>query len=93
VQTIFLGENYSSAAVECPHCGHLDAHLVASCEACGHPTRELSDVCDAIIPIAIRRDIELFTLKDHEQLDRAGNIAALLRFRSDQSTGQSAIAS
>jgi peptide chain release factor subunit 1 len=93
VQTIFLGENYSSPAVECPHCGHLDAHLVASCEACGHPTRELSDVCDAIIPIAIRRDIELFTLKDHEQLDRAGNIAALLRFRSDQSTGQSAIAS
>jgi peptide subunit release factor 1 (eRF1) len=93
VQTIFLGENYSSPAVECPHCGHLDAHLVASCAACAHPTRELSNVCDAIIPIAIRRDIELFTLKDHEDLDRAGNIAALLRFRSDQSTGQSALAS
>jgi peptide subunit release factor 1 (eRF1) len=88
VQSLFLGENYSSAAVECPHCGHLDAHLVTSCEACGHPTRELADVCDAIIPMAIRRDIELFTLKDHEGLDRAGNIAALLRFRSDQSTGQ-----
>jgi peptide chain release factor subunit 1 len=93
VQTIFLGENYSSPAVECPHCGHLDAHLVSSCAACAHPTRELSNVCDAIIPIAIRRDIELFTLKDHEDLDRAGNIAALLRFRSDQSTGQSALAS
>jgi peptide subunit release factor 1 (eRF1) len=88
VQSLFLGETYSSPAVECPHCGHLDAHLVTSCEACGHPTRELADVCDAIIPMAIRRDIELFTLKDHEELDRAGNIAALLRFRSDQSTGQ-----
>lgn len=88
VQSLFLSENYSSVAVECPHCGHLDAHLVTSCEACGHPTRELADVCDAIIPMAIRRDIELFTLKDHEELDRAGNIAALLRFRSDQSTGQ-----
>src|ERR1700681_4667141 len=87
VQSLFLGETYSSTAVECPHCGHLDAHLVTSCEACGHPTRELADVCDAIIPMAIRRDIELFTLKDHEGLDRAGNIAALLRFRSDQSTG------
>ena len=93
VQTLFLGENYSAAAVECPHCGHLDAHLVESCAACGHATRELSDVCDAMIPIAIRRDIELFTLKDNEELDRAGNIAALLRFRSDQSTGQIAIAS
>jgi len=88
VQSIFLGENYSARAVECAHCGHLDAHLVPACGACGNPTRELDDVCDAIIPIAIRRDIELFYLKEHSDLDNAGNIAALLRFRSDQTTGQ-----
>jgi peptide chain release factor subunit 1 len=93
VQTIFLSENFSARAVQCPHCGHLDAHLVTSCVACGRRTRELADVCDAIIPIAIRRNIELFYLKDHGGLDRAGNIAALLRFRSDQTTGQVAAAS
>jgi peptide chain release factor subunit 1 len=93
VQTIFLSENYSARAVECPHCGHLDAHLVASCVACGRRTHELTDVSDAIIPIAIRRNIELFYLKEHEGLDRAGNVAALLRFRSDQTTGQVAAAS
>ena len=93
VQAIFLTENYSARAVECPHCGHLDVHLVPSCVACGKPTRELTDVCDAILPIAIRRDIELFYVKEHTDLDRAGNIAALLRFRSDQTTGQIAAAS
>jgi peptide subunit release factor 1 (eRF1) len=93
VQTIFLSENFSARAVQCPHCGHLDAHLVASCVACGRRTHELTDVCDAIIPIAIRRNIELFYLKEHDGLDRAGNIAALLRFRSDQTTGQVAAAS
>jgi len=93
VQSIFLTENYSARAVECPHCGHIDAHLVPTCVLCGHATRELTDVCDAIIPIAIRRNIELFYLKDYEELDRAGNIAALLRFRSDQTTGQVAGAS
>jgi peptide chain release factor subunit 1 len=93
VQTIFLGENFSARAVQCPHCGHLDAHLVTSCVACGRRTRELADVCDAIIPIAIQRNIELFYLKEHDELDRAGNIAALLRFRSDQTTGQVAAAS
>jgi peptide chain release factor subunit 1 len=93
VQSIFFTENYSARAVECPHCGHLDAHLIASCVACGRNTRELTDVCDAIIPIAIRRDIELFYLKEHDGLDRAGNVAALLRFRSDQTTGQIAAAS
>jgi len=75
--------------VQCTNCGHLDAHIIASCVACGHATRELIDVCDAIVPIAIRRDIELFYLKDHEGLYRAGNIAALLRFRSDQKAVQS----
>ncbi|MBZ5663963.1 MAG: hypothetical protein LAO30_05110 [Acidobacteriia bacterium] len=93
VQSIFLSENFAARVVQCPNCGHLDAHLVTSCVACGHATRELNDVCDAIIPIAIRRDIELFYLKDHADLDRAGNIAALLRFRSDQTTGQIAAAS
>ena len=94
VQTLFIADNYKSRAVECPHCGHLDAHIVSSCVACGRPTRELADVSEAIIPLAIRRDIELFYLKDHEELDRAGNIAALLRFRADQNrTGQVAIAS
>jgi peptide chain release factor subunit 1 len=93
VQSIFLTENYSARAVECPHCGHLDAHLVAWCVACGHRTRELADICDAIIPLAIRRDIELFCLKENDELNRAGNIAALLRFRSDQRTGQIAAAS
>lgn len=94
VQSLFLGENYSAHAVECPHCGHLNAHLVPTCVACGHATRELNDVCDAIIPMAIRQDIELFYLKENEELDRAGNIAALLRFRSDQSrTGKMVAAS
>jgi len=61
---------------------------------CGRATRELDDVCDAIIPLAIRRDIELFYLKEHTELDRVGNIAALLRFRSDQSkSSQLAVAS
>jgi peptide subunit release factor 1 (eRF1) len=94
VQTLFLGENYSARAVECVHCGHLDAHLVPACVACGQATRELADVCDAIIPLAIRRNIELFYLKDHAELDRAGNIAALLRFRADQNrSGEMAAAS
>lgn len=93
VQSIFLGENFSALAVQCTYCGHLDAHMIGSCVVCGHATRELADVCDAIIPKAIRSDIELFYLKEHEELDRAGNIAALLRFRSDHRTGQSAVAS
>jgi peptide subunit release factor 1 (eRF1) len=87
IQTLLIGEKFSHAAIECTSCGHLDAHIVRYCAACGHETRELDDACDAIIPVAIRRDIELFYVKDDPEFDSAGNIAALLRFRADQSKG------
>lgn len=86
VQTLLLGENYSAQAVECAGCGHLDAHLVHSCPSCGRATRSVVDVAEAILPWVIRRDIELFYVKDDAEFDKVGNIAALLRFRSDADT-------
>ena len=83
VQTLLIGENYVGQAVECTGCGHLDAHLVSMCPICGRETREIVDVAEAMLPWVIRRDVELFYVKDHSELDSVGNIAALLRFRSD----------
>jgi 2C-methyl-D-erythritol 2,4-cyclodiphosphate synthase len=60
---------------------------------CGHATREVEDVTDAMISAAILRDVELFYVKDDPEFDRAGNIAALLRFRADQSKGSMLAAS
>ncbi|HTZ94849.1 MAG TPA: host attachment protein [Terriglobales bacterium] len=88
VQTLLLGDNFSHASAECLSCGHLDAHPTRTCPACGRETRQIDDVCEAIIPIAIQRDIEVFFVKDDWDFDRAGNIAALLRFRADQSKGE-----
>ena len=84
VQILILTEQFHARAVECGNCGHVDAHLIRNCPVCGNETRELEDVCDALIPQAIRRDIELFYVKDDQELDRVGNIGALLRFRADQ---------
>ncbi len=85
VQTLLVGENYVAQAVECPGCGHLDAHLVSTCPVCGRETRGVVDVAEAILPWVIRHDIELFYVKDPD-LDAVGNVAALLRFRSEQNT-------
>jgi peptide subunit release factor 1 (eRF1) len=84
VQTLLVGQNYHSQAVECAGCGHLDAHLVSFCPACGRETRQVVDVAEAILPYVIRRNIELFYVKDDPEFDKVGNIAALLRFRSEQ---------
>jgi len=83
VQTLLIGENLQGHAVECPGCGHIDAHLVSSCPACGRATQEIVDVGEAILPWVIRRDIETFYVKEDPEFDKVGNIAALLRFRSE----------
>ena len=83
VQTLLLGESFQAHAAECSGCGHLDAHLVAFCPVCGRVTQEVVDVGEAILPWVIRRDIEMFYVKDDPEFDKVGNIAALLRFRSD----------
>ena len=83
VQTLLIGENLQGHAVECTGCGHIDAHLVSSCPACGKATQEIVDVGEAILPWVIRRDIETIYVKDDPEFDKVGNIAALLRFRSE----------
>jgi peptide subunit release factor 1 (eRF1) len=94
VQTLLLGDDYSARAVECTACGQIDSHLVPFCALCGRATRELEDVCEAMIPVAIKRDIELFYVKDDPEFDKVGNIAAMLRFRADRGKApQMAVAS
>jgi peptide subunit release factor 1 (eRF1) len=84
VQTLLVGENLQAHAVECTACGHIDAHLVSYCPVCGRATQEIVDVGEAILPWVVRREIETFYVKDDPEFDKVGNIAALLRFRSEK---------
>jgi len=84
IQTLLIGENLHAHAVECTACGHIDAHLVSFCPVCGRMTQEIVDVGEAILPWVIRRDIETFYVKGDAEFDKVGNIAALLRFRSEK---------
>jgi peptide subunit release factor 1 (eRF1) len=84
VQTLLVGDNLQGHAVECTACGHIDAHLVSDCPVCGRATQEIVDVGEAILPWVVRRDVETIYVKDDAEFDRIGNIAALLRFRSEK---------
>jgi len=88
VETIIMSREYSARAVECTNCRHLDSHMVPYCPACGRATRNLDDVCEALVPAAIRSNLGLVLVQSDEALDRVGNIAAMLRFRADRNTNQ-----
>jgi peptide subunit release factor 1 (eRF1) len=88
VQTLLLMRNFKAEAVECSNCRHLDTRMVKSCAVCGHDTRELKDVSDALVDLALRNGAEIRFMDGEPDLEKGGHVAALLRFRADQNTAE-----
>jgi hypothetical protein len=86
VQTLIVGPDFKAEAVECANCRHLDTRMVRHCAVCGHATRELSDVTDALVDLALRGAADIEFIGANPELQQAGHVAALLRFRADQNT-------
>jgi peptide subunit release factor 1 (eRF1) len=86
VQALLIGQDFTAIAVECPNCGHVDSRNVPACAVCGHTTRSVDDVADALVWLAMRNQAELVEVTADAEFERAGNVAALLRFRADRKT-------
>lgn len=86
VQTLLVSRDFRAEAVECTNCGHLDTRMVKNCAICGRETREISDVSDALVDLAIRNGADIRFVDGDAELERVGRVGALLRFRADQNT-------
>ncbi len=88
VQMLMVDRNFTAEAVECIHCRHLDTRMVKACAVCGHETREISDISDALVDLALRNGAEIRFVTNDPELEKAGRVGALLRFRADQNTAE-----
>jgi peptide chain release factor subunit 1 len=88
VQTLMVGSGFRAEAAECANCRHLDTRMVSNCAICGYAMRELHDVSDALVDMALRNGADIEFIDGNPELESAGHVAALLRFRADQSTAQ-----
>ena len=88
VQTLLVSPDFRSQAVECTNCKHLDTRMVETCAVCGNKTRELRDVSDALVDLALRNGAEIRFIDSDPELEKAGRVGALLRFRADQNTAE-----
>jgi len=86
VQTLLIGRDFKAEAVECTNCRHLDTRMVKNCAVCAHATRELSDVSDALVDLALRNGADIQFVDGDPDLEKKGRLGALLRFRADQNT-------
>lgn len=92
VQTLLMLRSFKAEAVECPNCRHLDTRMVKACAVCAHETRELSDISDALVDLALRNGADIRFIDGDPDMEKAGNVAALLRFRADQNTAEKKMA-
>jgi peptide subunit release factor 1 (eRF1) len=88
VQTLAVSRDFTAEAVECTNCRHLDTRMVRNCALCGQQTRELNDVSDALVDLALRNGAEIMFIEGDHDLKKSGGIGALLRYRADQNTPQ-----
>jgi hypothetical protein len=84
IQTLLLGNKFKAPGYQCGHCGHIDMRMTDSCAMCGQSVREMDDIADAILGDAMRNGIEVLYIQNNAEIEQAGHIAALLRFRADQ---------
>jgi peptide subunit release factor 1 (eRF1) len=92
VQTLLMTRSFRAEAVECPNCRHLDTRMVKSCAVCGQETRELADVSDALVDLALRNGADIRFIDGDPDMEKRGQVAALLRFRADQNTAEKKMA-
>jgi hypothetical protein len=92
VQDLLLTRDFKAEAVECTNCRHMDTRMVKSCAVCGQETRELKNCSDKLVDLALRNGAEISFIDGDADLEKAGRIAALLRFRADQNTAEKKMA-
>jgi peptide subunit release factor 1 (eRF1) len=86
IQTLLVAKTFSAPASECPNCGHMDVNMARQCSACGNDTKELDDVSDRLLGVAVKNGIEIIHMHDDPAFAPSGGVGALLRFRADQNT-------
>ena len=82
VETLVIDERFSAPGATCPECGWLGPGGERTCPVDGRALEQLEDLTDAAIELTVQQSAEILAVRRRrEELEeRAGGIAALLRF-------------
>jgi len=87
VQTLLVGDNIRMGGKRCANCGYVGGVVAGECPQCGTRLEAVDDVVEYALNRAVQSGAEVRFLDNSPDLERAGNLAALLRFRSELRAG------
>lgn len=80
VQTLIINDGYRAPGYRCSHCGYLSTQSQVRCTFCSNPIEEIEDAVEFAVRRVLADGGEIEVVKANPQLEKAGNIAALLRY-------------
>jgi len=80
IQTLLITQHYSHPGKICHHCNTLFVDA-GTCPACRRKTESIVDVVDEAVELAMDKRCRIKHIKPPSELERYGNIGALLRFK------------
>jgi peptide chain release factor subunit 1 len=83
VQVLLVGDGCCAGGKYCPNCGFLGAVSLSECPSCGSSLAPVEDLVDEAVRRAFLENAQVRFINDSSDFQRAGNIGAILRFRSE----------
>jgi peptide chain release factor subunit 1 len=82
VECLVVDERFSAAGTACPECGWVGPGGERTCPVDGRELDQLDDLAEAAIELTLQQSAEILAVrrKREELQERAGGVAALLRF-------------
>ena len=82
VECLLLDERFSAPGTACPGCGWLGPGGECTCPVDGRELEQLDDLTEAAIELTLQQAAEILAVRRRrgELQERAGGVAALLRF-------------
>jgi peptide subunit release factor 1 (eRF1) len=80
VRVLLVAEGYRATGYRCQHCGYIAAQAKEKCPFCGGRVKQIDDAVDLIVRSVIDQGGQVEVVRDSPALEKAGHIAALLRY-------------
>jgi peptide subunit release factor 1 (eRF1) len=80
VQILLVSDGYRAPGFRCRSCTYLTAQQLSACPFCGGEVQRIDDAVELAIQRVTEQGGSIEMIEDSEEIDRAGGIAAMLRY-------------
>lgn len=80
VRTLLVSEGFEQKGYRCTGCGYLTVQKLDKCPFCGDSFEEIDSAVEMAVQEALRKSADVKIVEGNQELEEAGNIAAILRY-------------